>query len=151
MDGETIKIILSCFCGSAFMGFLQFLIQRKDSKDEWKSEMVESFKELEAKVMKLDLKIDSNKEAMAKQLNDIRDENQQQNAIQARIRLLRFADEIRLEQLHSKDSYNQALQDANVYEKYCSDHPKFKKNHAVSSIDIIRKTFERRMEKNDFL
>ena len=136
------------------MGFLQFLIQRKDSKDEWKKEILEGYKQLEAKFTKLDLtmqQIDGLREDMSRQLEAIKDENQQQNAIQARIRLLRFADEIRLGQLHSKDSYNQASQDADVYEAYCKDHTNFKNSLAVSSIEIIRHMFEERMKKNDFL
>lgn len=144
------------------MGFLQFLIQRKDSKDEWKKEILEGYKQLEAKFTKLDLKIDANKvatmqqidglrEDMSRQLEAIKDENQQQNAIQARIRLLRFADEIRLGQLHSKESYNQASQDADVYEGFCKYHEDFENSMAVSSIKIIRQMYEERMRKNDFL
>lgn len=162
MDTEVLKIVLSLVFGGAFMGFLQFLIQRKDSKDEWKKEILEGYKQLEAKFVKLDLKIDANKlatsqqidglrEDMSRQLEAIKDENQQQNAIQARIRLLRFADEIRLGQLHSKESYNQASQDADVYEGFCKYHEDFENSMAVSSIKIIRQMYEERMRKNDFL
>lgn len=68
-----------------------------------------------------------------------------------RYRILRFDDELRHNQLHSKEHYNQILEDITEYEHYCEDNPKYKNNKAVLAIENIKKSYKRCSANNTFL
>lgn len=72
-------------------------------------------------------------------------------AITARVRILRFNDELLLNIDHTKDSFDQVLTDIDTYEDYCVRHPKFKNNQTVMTIVNIRNVYKNRLEKHDFL
>lgn len=76
---------------------------------------------------------------------------EQQRADQARQRILRFCDEILLGQLHSKDHYDEVLNDIDKYETYCHTHPEYLNNKAVMAIEAIKDSYQERIEKHDFL
>lgn len=71
------------------------------------------------------------------------DENQ---ATTIRVRILHFEDELQNEKKHSKDSWDQAMDDIERYECYTSDHPEFKNNITVASISHIKKTYSKLLE-----
>lgn len=64
-------------------------------------------------------------------------EDNQRNAKRARVRILRFADEI--------------LEDITEYNRYCARHPEFPNDKATLSIAHIERVYRARLEKNDFL
>lgn len=77
-------------------------------------------------------------------------------AITARVRIIRFNDELIMNRaeyrpLHSKESYDQTLSDIDAYEKYCMEHPEFKNNKTVMSVANIKKSYQERLDKHDFL
>lgn len=97
--------------------------------------------EINAKIDSLDKKID----ALEKK-EDMRD------AINKRVRILRFEDELQRGQLHTKDSFDQVLScDITDYEKYCREHPEFKNNQTEATVTHIKKVYAERLEKRDFL
>lgn len=65
--------------------------------------------------------------------------------------ILRFGDEIRLKENHSKEHFDQILNNINDYECYCLAHPNFKNNQAVATITLIKETYNKCLIKNDFL
>lgn len=71
------------------------------------------------------------------------DENQ---ATTIRVRILHFEDELQSEKMHSKDSWDQVMDDIERYERYTSDHPKFKNNITVASIAHIKKMYSKLLE-----
>ena len=71
------------------------------------------------------------------------DENQ---ATTIRVRILHFEDELQSEKIHSKDSWDQAMDDIERYERYTSDHPEFKNNITVASIAHIKKMYSKLLE-----
>ena len=75
----------------------------------------------------------------------------ERSAVNARVRILRFSDEMGDGRRHSKDSYDQTLSDIDYYEKYCSDNPSFPNNKTVSTIEHIKNNYAERLEKHDFL
>ena len=75
-------------------------------------------------------------------------ENRAQNA---RSRILRFGDEIRLRQKHSKDMFDSILIDIDIYEKYCVKHVEFSNNITLSTIAIIKDTYQECLINNNFL
>ena len=69
----------------------------------------------------------------------------------ARIRILRFGDECSHEVRHSREHFEQVIEDVDAYETYCRDHPTFKNNKATLTIKIIKDTYQRRLVNNDFI
>ena len=72
-------------------------------------------------------------------------------AITARVRILRFNDELLLNIDHTKDTFDQVLTDIDTYEDYCAKHPKFKNNQTMMTVANIRSVYKKRLEKHDFL
>jgi hypothetical protein len=66
------------------------------------------------------------------------DANEMEAVQSARVRILRFADECRREEKHSKEFFDSVLDDIDLYEHYCESHPKFKNNKTVASTKIIK-------------
>ena len=73
------------------------------------------------------------------------DENQ---ATTIRVRILRYVDEVQNNVSHSKDSWNQVMDDIRRYEIYTEEHPEFKNNITVASINFLKKTYEGLLDKH---
>ena len=84
-------------------------------------------------------------------LDQLREEDSRKEAQDCRYRILRFADECYLGQLHSQEHFNQILQDITKYEKYCDDHPEFPNQVAIIAIDTIKKIYQEHMVNHNFL
>ena len=116
--------ILVGFLGSsAIFGFLEFIIRRWDAK-----------------------------KGMLAEVRQLRADFEENKAVEARRRLLQFSDAlIHEDRKHSKEYFDQVMDDITMYEKYCDDHKDFKNNRAVASINHIKKVYNERLEKKDFL
>lgn len=75
----------------------------------------------------------------------------EREAVNCRVRIVRFSDEIRRNLLHSQESFEQVLSDIDYYEKYCDIHPEFQNNKTVVAKKRIIDAYEIRLEQNDFL
>lgn len=133
MDRESIIAIFVAVVGSnALWGFIQFLLQRKDNKEDCSKKIIEMITKLDEKIDKLD-----------GELNE-------RAAIAYRVRILKFMDEILEGWEHSYDSYVQVMQDITNYLKYCMEHPEFKNHQTEASIEYIKTDYQERLEKNNF-
>ena len=72
-------------------------------------------------------------------------------AVAARVRILRFMDEMSEGRRHSKDSFDQVLADVDYYERYCKANEDFKNNQTAATVEHIKRTYAERLEKRDFL
>lgn len=70
---------------------------------------------------------------------------------QARQRILRFDDEILYRKRHSKEHFEEILEDIDLYEEYCNDNPDYKNNKAVFAINDIKETYNKCLKEHDFL
>lgn len=70
---------------------------------------------------------------------------------QARKRILRFNDELLRHELHSKEFFDDVLEDVDAYERYCGEHPKYRNSKAVLAISNIRRCYEKCEADGDFL
>ena len=120
-----ITVIVAIIGSNALWGFLQFLLERKDKKNDCSKKILEA-------IQKIDNKID------------------QRTAIGCRIRILKFMDEIIEGWEHSKDSYNQIMQDITHYHQYCEQHPQFLNHQTDATIERLKKDYEQRLATNDF-
>ena len=77
MDMELVIAVIVAVVGSnALWGFIQFLVQRKDNKDECGKKIIEMIEKLDGKIDKLD------------------GELSERSAISCRVRIIKFMDEI---------------------------------------------------------
>ena len=132
---DTLKTIIITLIGSGAMwGFLQFIIERKDKKDD-------KFKEISDKI-----------DTLCKKIDKIDDEGAEREAIAARVRILDFMDGLLEGRRRTKDAYDQVICSyITKYEQYCKDNPNFKNNQTQATIEYITKDYQTRLEKHDFL
>lgn len=102
--------------------------------------MIDKLDELEEKIDKLE-KADNRQD----------EERAKENALEARRRILRFADECRRHEKHSEEYFNNVLEDISMYKDYCTQHPLFENEKAVIAMSLIDDIYKHCCEKNDFL
>ena len=131
--------------GGGIFVFVQFLITRADAKHDKLDEVNKSIQSLSEDMKErfdvLDQKIDK-----------VDAKGDERFAISARVRILRFEDELQEGRKHSKDSWDQTMSDIDYYEDYCAPgvHPEFKNNQTVATIEHIQHGYRERLEKRDF-
>ena len=134
MNIEIIITVIAAIIGSnALWGFVQFLFTRKDEKNGKYKEIIDMLGKLQEEIENIEAKAE------------------EREAVTARVRILRFMDDLLENKRHSKDSFDQVNTDITTYESYCKDHPKFKNNQTKSTIEYINKVYQDRLEKHDFL
>lgn len=137
-----LPIVLALMTSQAFFSFLQFWLQRKDNKKGLEKELKKTNEKIDNIEIKFDKRID--------ETNDKIDRNQ---AILARTHILRFADEQKqyctVGISHSKEYFEQQLDDITTYTKYCEEHPKFKNERTVMSSEYIKNEYKRLYLNND--
>lgn len=110
------EIIIAVLASSGLWGVIQYLISRRDKTAE---------------------KLDSIIKAVA----EVSDRVDRQQATQARTHILRFDDELISGMHHSKEYFQQILEDVDIYERYCANHPDYKNNSCVLAIAHIRRVY----------
>lgn len=81
-------------------------------------------------------------------INDKVDEN---GAKTSRARILRFGDEIIHGVRHSKEHFDDILDDITDYENYCKDHPDFKNGKTGLTSNLIKETYQKCLKEHDFI
>ena len=151
MDLHIIPTVIGVLLGGGILGFIEFLIKRKDAKDDKTKEIIEA-------IDKLDRKVDDRFTKLDAKIAEVDEKVDERAAVSARVRILRFADEMMEGRKHSRDSYEQCLEDIDYYELYCfgdgeghKGHPNFKNNKTISTVEYIKNNYAERLEKHDFL
>lgn len=123
MGNETTAIVIAIVGSGAVFGFLQFIIQFLVTRIDLKQSFGKKLEELNEKI----------------------DENQ---AVSARVHILRFADELRFgEMCHSLDYYKQTVIDAQCYERYVNTHPNFSNGITELSVEFIKDKYREELER----
>ena len=122
-------ILVAAVASSGFWAFLQWLIGRKTNN----SVILEQIAELKDDVSNLNDQIGADR------------------ASTARVRILRFNDELLEGRNHSKDSFDQCLLDIDTYDSFCDTHKGFRNSITSTASDYIRDCYRKRLEKHDFL
>jgi hypothetical protein len=125
--------ILGAGIGSGIMAILNAAVQRKWKKEDQQHVIVEQLGQLSSR------------------LDQMEADNEEREIKHVRIRLLRFGDECSHEVRHSREHFEQVIEDVDAYESYCREHPDFKNNKATLTIQIIKDTYQRRLVNNDFI
>lgn len=150
--GEFVIALVGTIIGSsALFAFIQFLITRKDKKNDKFEEVIKSLKELSSDLQGVHEEVTTVKTYVKSEVETLSDKIDRNNAIQSRIRILRANDEMRQDVHHSYEYFRQLNQDITEYEAYCRNHPEFKNNEAANSIEYINSVYQECMKKNNFL
>lgn len=111
--------------GGALVGLIQFLIQRKDEKDGKYAGILDAITKLTAEVQ------------------DIRHDQRERDAVLARTHILRFNDELYNGIHHSREYFDQTIDDIKTYEKFCEESPEFANGRTEQAAAFVRAEYER--------
>ena len=129
----TFITIVGAILGSAGLWtFLDHRQQRKADKEMQDDEILKELKEIKQDIESLSKRIDENE------------------AVAARIRILKFADEIFMDANHSKDSFDQCLSDITNYRVFTKAHQDFANDITEETCDYILEVYHERLKKKDF-
>ena len=118
------EIVLAALASSGLFSLLQFLIKRHDEKKGKRAEF--------------EKKIDS----IQKDIDDLRAEIKKSDALQARRRILRFNDELLSGVRHSKEAFDDIIEeDLDLYDKFTKTHPDFVNNKCTLAAQHIKDTY----------
>lgn len=127
---QLVTLILG---SGAFFSFLQFIITRYDNR-----------KGMEKELQKTNEKIDMVEAKFDKRIDETNDNIARNQAVLCRTHILRFADEQRSGTVsHSKEYFEQQIQDIDTYEAYCTTHPEFRNGLTVMASEYIRSEYKR--------
>nr|WP_325304649.1 hypothetical protein [uncultured Oscillibacter sp.] len=68
-----------------------------------------------------------------------------------RARILHFNNELLREVNHTEEEFNEVLAEIDAYERYCAEHPEYPNNRAIHAIGNIKRVYDERLQKHDFL
>ena len=144
---EVLKLILTT-CGAAIVSGLVSLgiasINAKKEKAAAEAAAKERKEQEDNAILK---KLDG----LSNKLDEHIKEDNEAKTDEARLRVLRFGDEVRRGVLHTEEHWADILRDIDRYEDYCDKHPDYENNRATRTIQFLKNTFDARLKKNDFL
>lgn len=101
--------------------------------------------------------MEQNQESMKEELDNINQKlndhivyDERSTVKQIRQYIIRFNNEILDNMKHTEESYNCILEDIDIYEKYCTNHPDFPNNKAVMAIANIKENYQNCLKTKEF-
>lgn len=133
-----VAIILAIIgIGGAILGFIQFLITRKDKKLE--DRMNEGFNKLDQKMDNMQTEFDGRFNALNRKIDD-------NEATNARIRILQFSESLQRGEERSKESYDQINDDIDRYTMHWKKYDDYSNSKAESAIDNIKTLYKEKLK-----
>lgn len=90
-------------------------------------------------------------DGLADRVAELRETMDERDAVLARTHILRFNDEIYNGVKHSKEYFDQTLEDIDNYDRFCDTHPDFRNSRTVMAAQNIKDTYNRLLDGHDFL
>lgn len=84
-------------------------------------------------------------------IQGVKDLDAERDAKSARARILQFGDELIHDVRHTKEHFDDVLQDMDDYERYCKAHPDFKNNRTHATTQHILDVYHKCLEDHNFL
>lgn len=122
---EAIQTLFTILLGGGILTFVQFLINRYDSKNDKDKAILNEIKTLGERVERIEESLD------------------ERDAILARLHILSFKDELYNGVEHSMEYFEQMLDDAALYGRYCETHPDFANGRTKAATEYIRSEYDR--------
>lgn len=130
MDNTMIGTVISVLIGGGLLGFIQFLINRHDKKNDRLEEVLGAIQQIK------------------KELKELKEDTGRQSAVLARTHILRFADELYNNVRHSKEYFDQTLDDIKTYEEYCKQNSDFANGRTEVAAKYIKSEYERLLKEH---
>ena len=73
------------------------------------------------------------------------------NADLHRSKILQFNNELLRDIPHTREDFIEILAEIDFYEKYCDTHPEYENNRATHAVANIKRVYDERLIKHDFL
>ena len=151
---EAIIGLVSAVSVVIIKGILDYFMDRRKRKDKLEDDKTDKENEILEAIKSTNRKLEDLKAEIAdvrEEVKEVREEAEEGRIIEARIRILHFADDISHCKSHSKDHYDQIMDDCTKYEQYSKTHEDFPNGRTKASIQLINESFNRRLKDNDFL
>lgn len=88
---------------------------------------------------------------LERQLEVVEAKHDESEAKSARVRILRFGDELYQGKKHSKEHFDNILDDITEYDTYCREHPDFKNERTKVTESVILNRYRECTENRSFL
>lgn len=89
-------------------------------------------------------------QSVKKTLDEHLEEEKEKDILGCRQRILQFADEMYMNKYHSKEHFEEILEQIKVYNDYCSTHPDFKNDRTGIAQKLIKDQYEECMRRKSF-
>ena len=123
------------------------VIDQTEKYPEWHQQSIDIRDSLSDAINALNKKMDDIKET----LEAAETKRSEEHATSNRYRILRFDDEIRHGEHHTKEHFDQILDDITEYQNFCRKHPLYENNKATMAIENIKRVYEHCAAERDFL
>lgn len=117
--------LLFVLIGGGLLTFIQFLINRHDSKNDRTKDILRAVADTNTRLSALEKSFEQDK------------------AVQARTKILRFKDELYNNLDHSQEYFEQVLDDIESYDRYCQTHPEFANGRTKTAAKYINDEYLR--------
>lgn len=145
---QLTAILLAAIAAPGFWEVLKSMIDRIfNRKRVTNEELAESLTEIRKGFNNQQKDIDGLKAS----LEQMADAEGVKDAQAARRRILRFNDELLRNLDHSKEYFDDILEDVKIYDDYCEEHRDFTNGKTVMATKNIKHCYEQCMEKHSFL
>lgn len=128
-------------CGSALIAaivsIMTLILNRKWQKEDRTAD----------RITELSGKIDNVNDTLTNHIKT----DAEQDAKQARRRIINFADECRRGLKHSSEHFDSILDDITFYKHYCEQHPSFRNEKAAHSIKYVDDIYDQTKRENAFI
>ena len=141
---EHITTIIVALIGGGFVGLIEFLIRRRDEKNDKTKEIVQ-------KIDTLDAKVDMKFAELKGEMSAMKENEDFRWADNKRSHILKFDDELRTKQKHSLEYFDDILRDIDEYEDFCKEHDKYSNSKAVDAVEHIKKVYRECKDENSFI
>lgn len=88
---------------------------------------------------------------LKEKVQGVSDRQEESEAKSARVRILRFGDELYLGHKHSKEHFDNILADVKTYNDYCRTHPNFENERTKITEEQIKATYQHCLIEHSFL
>lgn len=123
------------------------VIDQTEKYPEWHQQSINIRDNLNDAIKELNEKMDAIKDT----LTAAEEKRSEEHATSNRYRILRFDDEIRHGAHHTKEHFDQILDDITEYRNYCKEHPMYENNKATMAIENIKRVYEQCTAERTFL
>lgn len=121
-------------------GFVSVIVAIFGSAGFWQFIANQSNKEVKTELKKIQT-----------EFTELKESEEEKEVRNSRRRILRFNDEIINRVKHSREYFDDILDDVNAYEQYCRKNPDFQNGKAAMAIENIERVYRECMKEGNFL